>query len=65
MTLILPDGQPFTTGATAYQYRPATAQESTPRITLEVAIEGVVTHAMVDTGGDVSTLFRTENPIGF
>ena len=51
MPLTWPDGQPFATGATAYQYRPATAQERTPRITLEVAIDGVVTHAMVDTGG--------------
>jgi len=51
MTLTLPDGQPFATGVTAYQYRPATAQESTPRLVLEVAIDGVVTHAMVDTGG--------------
>lgn len=51
MTLTWPDGRPFATGATAYQYRPATAQERTPRITLEVAIDGVETHAMVDTGG--------------
>jgi hypothetical protein len=51
MTLILPDGQPFATGATAYHYRPATAQETTPRLVLEVAIDGIVTQAMVDTGG--------------
>jgi hypothetical protein len=51
MTLTLPDGQPFATGATAYHYRPATAQETTPRLVLEVAIDGIVTHAMVDTGG--------------
>ena len=51
MTLILPDGQPFATGATAYHYRPATAQETTPRLVLEVAIDGIVTPAMVDTGG--------------
>src|SRR4029453_993095 len=51
MTLTLPDGQPFATGATSYHYRPATAQETTPRLVLEVAIEGIVTQAMVDTGG--------------
>jgi hypothetical protein len=51
MTLTLPDGQPFATGATAYHYRPATAQETTPRLVLEVAIDGLVTQAMVDTGG--------------
>lgn len=51
MTLTLPDGQPFATGATSYHYRPATAQETTPRLVLEVAIDGLVTQAMVDTGG--------------
>ena len=39
------------TGATSYQYRPATPQENTPRVVLEVAVEGIVTEAMVDTGG--------------
>jgi len=45
MTLTLPDGQPFATGATAYHYRPATAQETTPRLVLEVVIDGIVTPA--------------------
>jgi hypothetical protein len=50
MTLTFAHGQPFAIAATAYQYRPATAHESMPRTTIEVAIEGVVTHAMVDIG---------------
>ena len=51
MTLVLPDGQPFATGVTAYHYRPAADQETAPRLVLDVAIGGIVTHAMVDTGG--------------
>jgi hypothetical protein len=39
------------TGATSYQYRPATPQENTPRVVLAIAIEGIVTEAIVDTGG--------------
>ena len=52
MTLTLTDGELFATGATAYQYRPATAHETTPRIILEVEIDGILTtEAVVDTGG--------------
>ena len=51
MSLSFPDGQPFTTGSTVYQHRPATVYETAPRLILRVAIEGLVTHAMVDTGG--------------
>ena len=51
MTLTFPDGQPFATGATAYRYRPATPHETTPRVMLEVDIEGITPAAMVDTGG--------------
>jgi hypothetical protein len=39
------------TGATSYQYRPATPQENTPWVVLEIAIEGIVAEAIVDTGG--------------
>ena len=39
------------TGATSYQYRPASPQENTPRVVLEIAIEGIVAEAIVDTGG--------------
>ncbi len=51
MALTFPDEQPFASGAMVYQRAPATAHETTPRIILRVAIEGVVTEAMVDTGG--------------
>jgi hypothetical protein len=51
MSLIFPDGQPFATGMTAFQYRPATAHETTPRAILDVVVEGVVTRTVVDTGG--------------
>jgi hypothetical protein len=39
------------TGATSYQYRPATPQENTPRVILEIAVAGIMAEAMVDTGG--------------
>ena len=51
MTLTFPDGERFAIGATPYQYRPATAHETTPRIILEVEIDGIQTEAVMDTGG--------------
>lgn len=51
MSLTFPNGEPFTTGETAYQYRPATAHETHPRIILDMLVEGIATRAMVDTGG--------------
>jgi hypothetical protein len=51
MTLTFPDGQPFATGATTYQCRPAMAHERMPRITLKVPMAGIMTHAIVDTVG--------------
>jgi hypothetical protein len=45
------DGQTFTTSAASYHYRPATPRETTPRVILDVEIEGIPTQAMVDTGG--------------
>jgi hypothetical protein len=51
MPLTFPDGARFATGATAYRYRPATSHETTPRLILEVEIEGIRTEAIVDTGG--------------
>lgn len=51
MSLTFPNGEPFTIGETAYQYRPATAHETHPRVILDVLVEGVATQAMVDTGG--------------
>jgi hypothetical protein len=51
MALTFPDGERFTTGVIPYQYRPATAYETTPRLILEVEIDGIQTEAVVDTGG--------------
>ena len=51
MSLTFPDGEPFTIGETAYQYRAATAYETHPHIILDVLVEGIATRAMVDTGG--------------
>jgi hypothetical protein len=51
MTLTFPTGEPFARGVTGYDYRPATSQETTPRLVLEVAIEGILAEAIVDTGG--------------
>lgn len=43
-------GEPFTTGAIAYLYRPAHEWEQTSRILVPVEIEGVPVMAVVDTG---------------
>jgi hypothetical protein len=51
MTLTFPTGEPFARGVTGYDYRPATSHETTPRLVLEVAIEGILAEAVVDTGG--------------
>lgn len=51
MPLTFPAGAPFVLGVTGYDYRPATSQETTPRVVLQVAIEGIVVEAVVDTGG--------------
>jgi hypothetical protein len=51
MTLAFPTGEPFARGVTGYDCRPATSHETTPRLVLEVAIEGILAEAVVDTGG--------------
>ena len=51
MSLIFPNGEPFTIGEAAYQYRPATAHETHPRIMIDMLVERIATRAMVDTGG--------------
>ena len=51
MALHFPDREVFTTSSAAYQYRPATPHETTPRVVIDVVIEGFPTEAMVDTGG--------------
>ena len=44
------DGQPFTTGGAAFGYRAITGTGETPRLLLQVSIEGILTEAIVDTG---------------
>jgi hypothetical protein len=51
MTLAFSTGEPFALGVTGYEYRSATSQETTPRLVLEVAIDGILVEAVVDTGG--------------
>ena len=51
MSLRFPSGELFSTGSTLYSYAPATDRETHPRLILEVEIEGIMTEAMVDTGG--------------
>ncbi len=50
MLLRFPTGKIFASGATIYDYTPATEREDTPRITLEVMINDIRTSAFVDTG---------------
>lgn len=51
MLLQFGDGEPYATGATNYQYRPATEREKTPRIVVSILIDDIQTLAFVDTGG--------------
>ncbi len=51
MLLCFEDGTPFAQGGCAYENRPASEQENTPRIIVPVQIEGVATRAILDTGG--------------
>jgi len=48
--LLFPDGEAFATGAMRYDYAPATSSETTNRIILTIAVETVITEAVVDTG---------------
>ncbi len=48
--LLFPDGAPFATGNTNYEYRPISPEGEDNRILLRVEIEQVVTLAIVDTG---------------
>jgi hypothetical protein len=50
------DGQPFTTGGAAFGYRAITGTGETPRLLLQVSIEGILTEAIVDTGGALPRL---------
>lgn len=51
MTLSLPDGDPFATSWQTDVYYEPTSEEDKSRLILQVAIEDIVTEAMVDTGG--------------
>jgi hypothetical protein len=48
--LAFADGQSFATGASKYEYIPATRLETHVRIMLQVELEGIKTQAMLDTG---------------
>lgn len=48
--LFFANGVTFASGCAAYDYRPASPGESTPRIMVRVDIEGFVTNAFLDTG---------------
>jgi len=50
MLLLFSDQQPFATGAAHYWYRAASPSDRSPRITVRVELEGVVTFAVLDTG---------------
>jgi hypothetical protein len=45
------EGHPFSQGACPFLYRPATEQETTPRIFVTVQIEGLQVETAIDTGG--------------
>jgi len=45
------DDRPFSQGACTFLYRPATEQETTPRIIVRVQIQGIQTNVVLDTGG--------------
>lgn len=51
MSLCFSDGRQFSRGSCPYDHRPATDQEMSPRIMIQVEISGLSTYAMVDTGG--------------
>lgn len=51
MTLLQPDGTPFTTGVCACTSRPAIEGELLTRLFVPVLIEGIETNAVIDTGG--------------
>ena len=51
MLLRFQDGRPFAQGACNYLYRPVPREETTPRIIVQVQVEGIETQAIVDIGG--------------
>ena len=59
MTLAFPTGEPFALGVTGYEYRSATSQETTPRLILEVTIDGILVEAVVDTMASICFVIPT------
>lgn len=51
MLLNYEDGEPFSSGAAPIIYQPAAPQDTTPRISISVKIQGIETYAFLDTGG--------------
>jgi hypothetical protein len=51
MPLFFADGQPFVTGSQSNVFYAPTPAEPKARLVLRVALEGLTTQAMVDTGG--------------
>lgn len=49
--LLRADGEPFATGAVNYLFRPATEQEHSLRITIDIRIRDFQSPAFIDTGG--------------
>lgn len=50
MLLQFSGGEPFATGAIRYDYRPATKNETTNRMIMQVGVENILAEAVVDTG---------------
>jgi len=50
------NGESFATGLAEYQYKPATENETTPRICVQTIFEGISTLAVVDTGSPFTIL---------
>ncbi len=51
MPLFFADGRPFVTGWQSHVFYAPTSAEPKARLVLRVALEGLTTQAMVDTGG--------------
>jgi hypothetical protein len=51
MPLFFADGNPFVTGSQSHVFYAPTPAEPKARLVLRVALEGLTTQAMVDTGG--------------
>ena len=51
MPLFFADGSPFVTGSQSHVFYAPTPAEPKARLVLRVALEGLITQAMVDTGG--------------